>query len=64
VSEVTFLYEKENIELIIITAEVDDARCAELNQHYVTIKLEPNTKINDVIGTLWQLFPDKRVTIQ
>jgi hypothetical protein len=64
VSEVMSLCEEENVDIIIITAEVDDTRCAELKQHYVTIKLEPDAKINDVIGALWQLFRDKKVTIQ
>jgi hypothetical protein len=64
VSEVLALCESKNIDIILITPEVDDAGCTELKQHYVMIKLHPKTTAADLIKTLWQMFPDKKPTIQ
>jgi hypothetical protein len=56
--------EDNDIDIIVITPEVDDSRCAELKQHHPTIKLRPKTTTADLIKTLWQMFPDKKPTVQ
>lgn len=64
VTEVTYLCETENIDLIIISAEVDGAALAELRQHYATMKLNSAVTSEELIEALWQLFPDRAATVQ
>ena len=64
VSEVLALCETKNIDVVVITADVDESRCPGLKQHHMTIKLKPNTNTGDLIETLWKMFPDGTPTVQ
>ena len=64
VSEVMSLCESENIDVIIVSADITEPRYTEIRQHYITIKLEPKAETREIVETLWQMFPDRRVTVQ
>lgn len=64
VSEVLHLCEYENIDAILIGADVADSEVIEVQLRNITIKLKPETTAKDLIAELWQLFPDKQVRIQ
>jgi hypothetical protein len=64
ISEVLAICDSKNIDVVVIAAAVDESRCPGLKQHHLTIKLKPNTKTGDLIQTLWQMFPDKKTTVQ
>jgi hypothetical protein len=63
-SEVTYLCETEKIDIIILTADVDEGRARELKQRFITIKLHSNVLSPNVVSTLWQLFPNRSMTLQ
>jgi hypothetical protein len=54
----------EDIDAILIGADVTDSDLIEVQLRNITIKLKPETTVRDVIAELWQLFPDKQVRIQ
>ena len=56
--------ESNDIDIIVITPEMDDSPCAEFKQHHPTIKLHAKTTTADLIKTLWQMYPDKKPTLQ
>lgn len=64
ISEVLYLCETEQIEIVVIDASVDDRRAQVIQQHHVTIRLKPEATASELISELWQLLPDKAVRIQ
>jgi DNA end-binding protein Ku len=59
-SELTYLCETQKIDIIILAADVDEARARELKQRFITIKLHSNTLSPDVVSTLCQMFPNAK----
>lgn len=64
ISEVLHLCETENIDIVVIAADVDDYGAGVIAQHRITLRLKPNAKAKEVIAELWQMFPNKSATIQ
>ena len=64
VSEVLHLCEHQNIDAVVIGAEIADADVIEVQMRQITIRLEPETTSKDLIAELWQLFPDKQLWVQ
>jgi hypothetical protein len=62
-SEVTYLCEREKIDIIILALGVDERRASELMPRFVTMKLHSNTLSPDVVSTLWQMFPNRTATV-
>ena len=64
ISEVMQLCEAENVDIVLITAEIEEHRALEIQHHYMTLRLKPNATVKEIIAELWQLFPDKAATVQ
>jgi hypothetical protein len=56
-SEVTYLCETEAVHVVVLKAEIEDARAADLKQRIMIIRLRPNATAGEVVRELWQLFP-------
>lgn len=59
ISEVPHLCETENIDIVVIAADVDDYRAGVIAEHRITLRLKPEATAKEVIEELWQMFPDK-----
>jgi hypothetical protein len=57
VSEVLHLCETEDVDVVVICADVDDPDVVEAQMRRVTIRLKPDLTARDVIWELSQLFP-------
>jgi len=55
VSEVLYLLEHENIDVVVIAPDVDDPEMAELHLRRTCIKLKDNFQFGDLIWELWCL---------
>src|SRR5437588_11662235 len=59
ISEGFQLCETENIEIVVIDADVDDHRANEIQHHQMTLRLSPETNAKELIAELWQMFPGR-----
>lgn len=57
VSEVLFLCECHNVDVVVIAPEVKDAAVVEVQMRRVTLVLKPGATAKDVMWQLAQLFP-------
>lgn len=64
VSEALYLCETENVDAIVIGADVDDPEVVEAQMRRITIKLKPEATAKELIWELSQLFPDRTTTVQ
>ena len=64
VSEVLHLCEHNNIDVIVIGADIDDPDLIEVQLREITIKLKAEATGKDLVWELSNLFPDKTVRIQ
>lgn len=64
VSEALYLCETENVDAIVIGADVEDPDVVEAQMRRITIKLKPEATAKELIWELAQLFPDKAATVQ
>lgn len=64
ISEVLHLCETENIDIVVIAADVDDYSAGVIAQHRMTLRLKPEATAKEVTAQLWQMFPDKSAAIQ
>lgn len=65
VSEVLYLCEHQNIDVVVIAPDVDDADVIEVQMHRTTLTLKPGATTKDVMWELAQLFPSaSRPSIQ
>ena len=64
VSEVLHLCEYQNIDAVVIGADVTDPDVVEVQMRRVTIRLKSESTAQELIAELWQLFPDKKAMIQ
>jgi len=63
-SEVMYLCEHENIDVLVIGPEIEDADFIEVQMRHLTIKLKPGFRTQDVLWQLSNLFPDPEPRIQ
>jgi hypothetical protein len=64
ISEVRYLCEHENIDILVIGPEIDDADFIEAQLRHLTIKLKPGFETKDVLWELSNFFPDAERRIQ
>lgn len=64
VTEVLYLCETEDVDAIVIGADVEGLDLIEAQMRRVTIKLKPKTTIRDLIWELSHLFPDGTARVQ
>ena len=54
----------EDIDIVVIAADVDDYRAGVVAQHRIMLRLKPEATAEEVVAQLWQMFPDKSAAIQ
>ena len=59
VSEVLHLCEHHNIDVIVIGADITDPDLIEVQLRQMTIKLNAETTVKDLVWQLSELFPDQ-----
>jgi hypothetical protein len=64
ISEVLHLCETKSLDAVVIEADVDDQRAHVIEQHYMTMRLKPETKASEVVWELSLMFPAKTANIQ
>ena len=64
VSEVLFLCETEEVNAVVIAADVDLPDLPEITQRFITFRLKPEATSKDVIWELSQLFPGDASRVQ
>lgn len=57
VSEVLHLCETQNIDVIVIGADVEEPDVVEAQMRHITLRLKPEATAKDVVWELSQLFP-------
>jgi hypothetical protein len=57
VSEVLYLCEQKNVDVVVIAPEVKDAAVVEVQMRRMTLTLKPGATAKDVMWELAQLFP-------
>jgi hypothetical protein len=57
VSEVLYLCEHENVDVVVIGPDVEDADVIEVQMRRITLRLKPGATAKDVMWELAQLFP-------
>jgi hypothetical protein len=57
VSEVLYLIEHEAVDAVVIAPEVEDKEVVNVQLRNITIQLEENAKLQDLIWELSNLFP-------
>jgi len=57
VSEVLYLCEHENVDVVVIGPDVEDADVIEAQMRQITLRLKPGATAKDVMWELAQLFP-------
>jgi hypothetical protein len=63
-SEVMYLCEHENIDVLVIGPEIEAADFIEAQLRHLTIKLKPGFEAKDVLWELSNFFPDTESRIQ
>ncbi|MDP9266868.1 MAG: hypothetical protein M3P27_00905 [Acidobacteriota bacterium] len=64
VPEVLYLCEHQNIEVVLISSEVEDPEIGEVQIRHLTIRMEPEARVTDVLWALSNLFPGPRGAVQ
>ena len=64
ISEVWYLCEHEDIDVVVIAPEVEDQDQIELQLRRPTIRLKPGSTAKDISWELWNLFPNTQQLIQ
>jgi hypothetical protein len=64
VSEVLHLCETEDIDVIVIDADMEEPEVIEAQMRRITIKLKPEATAKELIWELSQLFPEGTQHIQ
>lgn len=64
VSEVLHLCDTEDVDVVVISAEVKDPDVIEAQMRRITIRLKPDAATKDLISELTQLFPQRHSAIQ
>lgn len=64
VAEVLHLCETQNIDVIVIGADVEDPDVVEAQMRRITLRLEPEATAKDVVWELSQLFPQQPGLVQ
>jgi hypothetical protein len=64
VSEALYLCETENVDAIVIAADVEDPDVVEAQMRRITIKLKPVATVKKLLWELSKLFPDGAATVQ
>ena len=64
VSEVLHLCDTEDVDVVLISAEVKDPDVIEAQMRRITIRLKPDAATKDLISELTQLFPQRHSAIQ
>lgn len=59
VSEVLYLCEQQNIDVVVISPNVGDAAIVEVKMRRMTLTLKPGATAKDVMWQLAQLFPSQ-----
>jgi hypothetical protein len=57
VSEVLYLCEHENVDVVVIGPDVEDADVIEVQVRRITLRLKPGAAAKEVMWELAQLFP-------
>ena len=57
VSEVLYLCEQKNVDVVVIAPEVKEAAVLEVQMRGMTLTLKPGATAKDVMWELTQLFP-------
>ena len=57
VSEVLYLCEQHDIDVVVIAPDVEDAEIVEVQMRRTTLTLKPGATAKDVVWQLAQLFP-------
>jgi hypothetical protein len=57
VSEVLYLCEQKNVDVVVIAPDVEDADAVEVQMRRMTLTLKPGAAAKDVMWQLAQLFP-------
>ena len=57
VSEVLFLCEHHNVDVVVIGPDVEDADVIEVQMRRITLRLKPGATAKDMMWELAQLFP-------
>jgi hypothetical protein len=64
VSEVLHLCETEDVDVVVIGADVEDPDVVEAQMRRITLRLKPEATAKDVVWELSQLFPQPGGAIQ
>ena len=64
VSEALYLCEIRNVDAIVIAADVDEPDVVEAQLRRITIRLNPDATVKDLVWELSQLFPGKTMAVQ
>ena len=56
VSEVLYICEHHQVDMVVIAADVDDPDVIEAQSRHITLKLKPHATVKDVIWELQALF--------
>jgi hypothetical protein len=62
--EVLYLIENEAIDVVVISAEVEDRELIRVQLRNISIQLQENAKLEDVIWELSNLFPTGSAAVQ
>jgi len=64
VAEVLHLCETEDVDVVVIAPDVEDADMIEAQMRRMTIKLKSEATAKELVWQLFQLFPDKTARVQ
>ncbi len=64
ISEVMYLCEHEQIDVVVIGADFEDQDMIEIQLRRLTIKLKPGSTAKDALWELSNLFPSPRLRVQ
>jgi len=64
VSEVLYLIEHEAVDVVVISAEVEDKELIRVQLRNISIQLQDNAKLEDAIWELSNLFPTGSAAVQ
>jgi hypothetical protein len=64
VSEVLYLLEHETVHVVVIAPEVEDKELVSVQLRNITIQLERDAKLQDLIWELSNLFPTGSAAVQ
>ena len=63
-SEVLHVCEHHNISAVLIGPEINHPSLPEIQQHHITVRLEPQTQVADLVWELSHLFPGTSTMMQ